>query len=129
MTTSSARHRPLLAALVLPLLLQSCFTMGLWGFYPEDYYDHVTGTTEAGFTYGHPGGAFYIYTNVSSTGIPSPLFCERLLQETGVMLFPGDMFGDPSSDYIRISYLQPLPLIQEAMERIASFTIDARSAT
>ena len=24
--------------------------------------------SEAGFTYGHPGGAFYIYTNVSSTG-------------------------------------------------------------
>ena len=38
------------------------------------------------------------------------------------MLFPGTMFGDPSTDYIRISYLQPLPLIQEAMERIASFT-------
>ena len=77
---------------------------------------------EAGFSYGHPGGAFYIYTNISSSGLSSPLFCERLLQETGVMLFPGTMFGDPSTDYIRISYLQPLPLIQEAMERIASFT-------
>jgi aminotransferase len=28
--------------------------------------------TEAGFTYGHPGGAFYIYTNVSSSGLPRP---------------------------------------------------------
>jgi aminotransferase len=83
--------------------------------------------TEAGFTYGHPGGAFYIYTNVSSTGLPSPLFCERLLKETGVMLFPGTMFGDESTDYIRISYLQPLPLIKEAMDRIASFTEKARS--
>ncbi len=51
MTTSSARHRPLLAALALPLLLQSCFTMGLWGFYPEDVHDPVRGTTEAGLTY------------------------------------------------------------------------------
>ncbi len=83
---------------------------------------------EAGFTYGHPGGAFYIYTNVSSTGLPSPEFCERLLRETGVMLFPGTMFGDTSQDYIRISYLQPLPLIREAMERVASFTSLARSA-
>ncbi len=83
--------------------------------------------TEAGFTYGHPGGAFYIYTNVSSTGLPSPLFCERLLEETGVMLFPGTMFGDESTDYIRISYLQPLPMIQEAMKRIASFTSEAKA--
>ena len=77
--------------------------------------------TDAGFTYGHPGGAFYIYTNVSSTGMPAPQFCENLLRETGVMLFPGTMFGDTSKDYIRISYLQPLPLIQEAMSRIAAF--------
>ena len=85
--------------------------------------------TDAGFSYGHPGGAFYIYTNVSSSGLPSPLFCERLLQETGVMVFPGTMFGDESTDYMRISYLQPLPMIQEAVERIASFTSRARSAS
>lgn len=85
--------------------------------------------TDAGFTYGHPGGAFYIYTNVSSTGLASPLFCERLLKETGVMVFPGSMFGDDSDDYIRISYLQPLPMIQEAMGRIASFMKRAGSAS
>jgi aminotransferase len=84
--------------------------------------------TAAGFTYGHPGGAFYIYTNISSTGMPAPEFCERLLRDTGVMLFPGTMFGDDSTDYIRISYLQPLPMIQEAMRRIASFTARVRAA-
>lgn len=82
---------------------------------------------EAGLSYGHPGGAFYIYTNVSSAGLPAPEFCERLLRETGVMVFPGTMFGDESTDYIRISYLQPLPIIQEAMRRIATFTRTAQS--
>jgi aminotransferase len=85
--------------------------------------------TEAGFTYGHPGGAFYIYTNVSSSGLTAPDFCLRLLQEAGVMVFPGTMFGDDSTDYIRISYLQPLPMIQEAVERIASFTARVRTAS
>jgi aminotransferase len=84
--------------------------------------------TDAGFTYGHPGGAFYIYTNVSSSGLPAPEFCERLLMETGVMVFPGTMFGDTSTDYIRISYLQPLERIKVAMDRIASFTRSARAA-
>jgi aspartate/methionine/tyrosine aminotransferase len=84
--------------------------------------------TAAGFTYGHPGGAFYIYTNISSSGMPAPEFCERLLRETGVMLFPGTMFGDDSTDYIRISYLQPLLMIQEAMRRITAFTERVRAA-
>ncbi len=83
--------------------------------------------TEMGLTYGHPGGAFYIYTNISSIGMPAPQFCEELLKATGVMVFPGTMFGDDSTDYIRISYLQPLPLIREAVERIRGF-IDERKA-
>jgi aspartate/methionine/tyrosine aminotransferase len=84
--------------------------------------DYLMGAlTEAGLSYGAPGGAFYIYTNISSTGMKAKPFCENLLRDTGVMLFPGDMFGEPDSDFIRISYLQPLPLIREAMGRIKSF--------
>ena len=71
--------------------------------------------TELGMTYGHPGGAFYIYTNVSNTGLPSPRFCEELLRQARVMIFPGSMFGDDSDKYVRISYLQPLPRIEEAV--------------
>ena len=82
--------------------------------------------TEAGFTYGHPGGAFYIYANISQTGMNAPEFCETLLRETGVMVFPGSMFGDESPDYIRIGYLQPLPVIQEAMRRIAGFVANRK---
>ena len=75
----------------------------------------------AGLSYGHPGGAFYIYTNIGRTGLDSPTFCERLLQETGVMVFPGTMFGDTATDHIRISYLQPLERIKQAMDRIERF--------
>ena len=77
--------------------------------------------TDLGMTYGHPGGAFYIYTNVSSTGLPSPRFCEELLRQARVMIFPGSMFGDDSDNYVRISYLQPLPRIKEAVGRMSEF--------
>lgn len=80
--------------------------------------------SDAGFSYGAPGGAFYIYTNISATGMKAKPFCENLLRETGVMVFPGDMFGEESSDFIRISYLQPLPVIKEAMGRINRFIKD-----
>ncbi|SNY35630.1 aminotransferase [Pseudooceanicola antarcticus] len=81
---------------------------------------------DAGLRYGAPGGAFYIYTDISSTGMKAKDFCEGLLRATGVMVFPGDMFGDPDSDFIRISYLQPLDMIREAMRRIAGFVADKK---
>jgi aminotransferase len=71
-----------------------------------------------GFTYGHPGGAFYVYTNVSSSGRPAPEFCEMLLREARVLVFPGTMFADPAGKYIRISLLQPLARMEEAVRRI-----------
>ena len=73
---------------------------------------------QMGLTYGYPGGAFYIYANISSTGLPSPQFCETLLLEGQVLIFPGTMFGDESEDHIRISYLQPLDRIKEAVTRM-----------
>jgi aspartate/methionine/tyrosine aminotransferase len=82
--------------------------------------------TDLGMTYGHPGGAFYIYTNVSSTGLPSPQFCEELLRQARVMIFPGSMFGDDSDKYVRISYLQPLPRIEEAVGRMSEFIRSVR---
>ena len=72
-----------------------------------------------GLTYGFPGGAFYLYTNTSGTGMHAPAFCETLLREGRVLLFPGSLFGDDSDLYTRVSYLQPLPRIEEAMERFA----------
>lgn len=76
---------------------------------------------EMGLTYGKPGGAFYVYINVASTGMSTPEFCEKLLRETGVMLFPGTMFGDHDPSYIRMSFLQPLDKIRDAVTRMKGF--------
>ena len=76
---------------------------------------------EIGFTYGDPGGAFYIYTNVSKSGLSASSFCKKLLENTGVLLFPGTLFGDKEDKYIRLSYLQPIEKIQESMKRIKGF--------
>jgi aminotransferase len=79
--------------------------------------------TEMGLSYGHPGGAFYIYTNVSSTGMGAAEFCERLLREARVLLMPGALFGDDTDVYTRISLLQPLDRIMEAAERMKTFIV------
>ena len=72
---------------------------------------------EIGFTYGDPGGAFYIYTNVSKSGLSASNFCKKALENTGVLLFPGTLFGDEEDKYIRLSYLQPIEKIQESMKK------------
>jgi len=75
---------------------------------------------ELGFTYGHPGGAFYVYANVEASGRAAPDFCERLLNEARVLVFPGTLFGDSDDRYVRFSLLQPVERIREAMERLAA---------
>jgi len=76
---------------------------------------------ELGMRYARPQGAFYIYTEVTSTGLRATEFCERLLQEAQVMIFPGALFGDHTDDFVRISLLQPEPRLREAVERIKTF--------
>ena len=75
---------------------------------------------DLGFTYGHPGGAFYLYVNVERWGLPASVFCERLLREARVLLFPGTLFADTDDRYVRMSLLQPMERLREAMERIRS---------
>ena len=71
-----------------------------------------------GLSYGRPQGAFYVYANVSRTGLAASELCLRLLEEARVMIFPGSLFGDHNDDFLRISLLQPVARIEEAVERM-----------
>lgn len=79
------------------------------------------------FTYGFPGGGYFIFPNVSALGIPAAQFCETLLQEGRVLVFPGSQDGaDLGGEYLRMSILQPLPQLEEAMRRLRR-TVDSLS--
>lgn len=78
----------------------------------------LAGLDDLGLTYGNPAGAFYVYTNVENSGLPATQFCERMLSEARVMASPGMLFGDPDDRYMRLSLLQPIPRIEEALARI-----------
>ena len=68
-----------------------------------------------------PLGAFYIYPNISSTGLDADEFCKRLLYEHKVACVPGSAFGDDMQDFIRCSYASSLDNLKEALRRIKSF--------
>jgi len=80
-------------------------------------YDRLT--SMAGVTCVKPRGAFYMLPNISSLGLDSVTFAERLLDEYGVAVVPGIAFGAP--DNIRLSYACGMDNIREGMDRLEKF--------
>jgi len=77
------------------------------------------GLRALGFTYSEPQGAFFVYTNAISSGIPAFELSYLLLKEGHVLIFPGTAFGEKWVDWLRISVLQPDELLDLALERMA----------
>ena len=81
----------------------------------------VKGLREIGLDCPEPGGAFYAFPSIRSSGLDSESFAERLLHRHRVAVVPGNVFGAPGEGHIRCSYATALPLLEEALERIARF--------
>ncbi len=64
-------------------------------------------------------GAFYLFPNISGTGLKSAEFCARLLEQEKVAAVPGIAFG--ADDYIRISYATSLANIEKGLDRMDRF--------
>jgi len=79
----------------------------------------MDGLKELGFEFGMPLGAFYVFTNVSSVGLSAVELSYLLLKEGHVLIFPGTAFGEKWSDWMRISLLQPVEVLEEALGRVA----------
>ncbi len=74
----------------------------------------------SGLSCAKPDGAFYVFVNISSTGLGSLDFCKQLLEQQQVATIPGLPFG--ADDHIRLSYATDLVTIEKGMERLAQFT-------
>lgn len=68
-----------------------------------------------------PHGAFYIFPDISCTGLSSDAFCEQLLQDQKVACVPGTAFGEAGEGFIRVSYAYSIDHIKVALERIECF--------
>jgi aspartate aminotransferase len=64
-------------------------------------------------------GAFYLFPNISKTGLKSTEFCARLLETEKVAAVPGIAFG--ADDYIRLSYATSMTNLEKGLERIERF--------
>lgn len=66
-----------------------------------------------------PQGAFYAFPNISSSGLDSMVFCERLLEQQGLAVVPGGAFGD--NDCIRLSCAASDATIEDGLARLRRF--------
>lgn len=69
----------------------------------------------------HPKGVFYLFPEIKSFGMDSMTFCNRLLDEAGVVCVPGNAFGDCGEGYMRLSYSTEKNQLLLAIDRIAKF--------
>lgn len=66
-----------------------------------------------------PNGAFYVFIDISQTGLKSGDFCQKLLESQKVAAIPGIAFG--ADDCIRLSYATDLKTIEKGFDRIDQF--------
>lgn len=66
-----------------------------------------------------PDGAFYLFPDISKTGLKSLDFCNALLEKEQVAVIPGIAFG--ADDNIRLSYATDLATIEKGMDRLEKF--------
>ena len=65
-----------------------------------------------------PSGAFYVFSDVSSTGLSDEEFALRLLRENRVACVPGSAFGASGAGFVRMSYATSMEKIRVAVGRI-----------
>ncbi|WP_328292723.1 aminotransferase class I/II-fold pyridoxal phosphate-dependent enzyme [Kineococcus sp. NBC_00420] len=69
-----------------------------------------------------PDGAFYVYFDVSGTGLGAWEFCEQALQRAHVALTPGRDFGEATAEtHVRLSYAASREELREGISRLGRF--------
>jgi aspartate aminotransferase len=65
-----------------------------------------------------PQGAFYVFPNITGTGLTSAELQARLLQDAGVAALAGTAFGPYGEGFLRFSYANSVENIRAALEAV-----------
>lgn len=82
---------------------------------------------EMGLPVPEPKGAFYMFPDITSTGMTSEAFATELFNKHNVAVVPGSVFGLGGEGHIRVCYATAIDKIKIAMEKIAEFVYEAKN--
>ena len=71
-----------------------------------------------GITCKKPHGAFYVFPNITETGMDSRKLGDHLLYNAGVAVLPGTSFGQYGEGYLRLSFANSVENIKKALDSI-----------
>ena len=74
---------------------------------------------DMGLTVPEPSGAFYMFPDITPTGLTSEEFALKLFKEHNVAVVPGSVFGLGGEGHIRCCYATSIDKIKVALSRIA----------
>jgi aspartate/methionine/tyrosine aminotransferase len=72
-----------------------------------------------GITCKKPRGAFYVFPNITGTGMDCRKLGDYLLNEAGVAVLPGTSFGKYGEGYLRLSFANSVENLKKALDRIS----------
>ncbi|MBQ7630870.1 MAG: aminotransferase class I/II-fold pyridoxal phosphate-dependent enzyme [Selenomonadaceae bacterium] len=84
------------------------------------------GLNKLGLKCFEPKGAFYIFPDITSSGLTAEEFAEKLILSQHVALVPGTAFGKSGTGHVRCSYATSIEKISIALERIEKFLENRR---
>jgi len=87
----------------------------------------VNRLNEIGLPCHSPKGAFYVFPNITPTGLKSKDFSLRLLKSKRVAVVPGSAFGVSGEGFVRCCFATGLDKLKEATVRIEQFVNEAQS--
>lgn len=76
---------------------------------------------EIGLDCHSPGGAFYVFPDIRSTGLSSKEFAMKLLEQENVACVPGGAFGKSGEGFLRCCYATAFDDIRTATDRMERF--------
>ena len=76
---------------------------------------------EMGLECHSPGGAFYVFPDISKYGLTSKEFALKLLEEEDVAAVPGDAFGEGGEGFLRCCYATAFDQLELAMDKMEAF--------
>ncbi len=82
----------------------------------------VKGLQDVGFEVESPRATFYLWIKVPE-GYTSSDLTERLLEDAGLVVTPGNGFGEPGEGYFRIALTQKRARLSEAVERLKALSL------
>jgi len=117
----SSQFNPLLAAGIFALTSDQEWIQDRNDIYLERRDIVVKGLKACGFHVDSPQAAIYVWAHLPEGLTDSVEFCNRLLEETGVSLTPGSIYGKHGEGFIRISLGTSTAEMKTALDRIQSW--------